>query len=856
MKSKHALLTALFLLPLLGSAQVQQATAALKARLASARPTDSLTLIVQLRNGSTPADVRILASYPGAGAYVVRVQAGEVPRMLRDKTLVVADIAQQPREELTTGSLDLTLNRINLAHRAFPTINGDSIVISIKEQRFDTTDIDYKNRVLTSGQAAATFSSHAATMATLAAGAGNSSPYAEGAAPAALLTSATFAILLPQPDSIYQRYRISVQNHSYGTVIENNYGIEASAYDAAVAANSTLLPVFSSGNSGTSSAASGPYLGIPGFANLTGNFKMAKNALVVGATDSFSVVAALSSKGPANDGRVKPELVAFGEDGSSGAAALTSGTAALVQQAYKATHGQALPPASLVRAVLINSADDIGTPHVDYSSGYGSLNAYEAVATVLANRISTGSLANGQTQTIPISVPAGIAQMKLTIAWTDPSVTANTTKALVNDLNAVLRLPATGESWLPWVTEPTPSLIQQPATRKVDTLNNNEQITLDNPAPGIYQLDVTGTRVLTSTQSYSIAWQLDTVNQFYWTFPVRGEPVASGAQNVIRWQTNRPGSGQIEYTTDGVAWTHIATVPLAQRSFKWNVPSLVSTARLRMRVSGPVDILSDSFSISAAPVMQVGFDCADSFLLHWNKQPVAAYQLYELGARYLQPFAAPTDTFAILKKAQHPSLYYAVAPLVGGRPGMRSFTIKYDALGVGCYFKSFYIQLQQGGSVTFTATVGSLFNVSSLAFQKRDGGAWKTLTTIANPGVTDFTFSDTGLNRGISYYRLQIALGNGALVTSDIVPVYYFPDLPVIVYPNPVRRGNPIRLLSQDPVRYTARIFDVSGRVLRTQKLADVTNTVPTDFLAPGVYFIRITGETGTVTTQKIVVYQ
>ena len=59
---------------------------------------------------------------------------------------------------------------------------------------------------------------------------------------------------------------------------------------------------------------------------------MAKNILTVGATDSFSIVAALSSKGPAHDGRVKPELVAFGEDGSSGAAALVSGTSLLLQQ--------------------------------------------------------------------------------------------------------------------------------------------------------------------------------------------------------------------------------------------------------------------------------------------------------------------------------------------------------------------------------------------------------------------------------------------------------------------------------------------------------------------------------------------
>jgi hypothetical protein len=37
-------------------------------------------------------------------------------------------------------------------------------------------------------------------------------------------------------------------------------------------------------------------------------------------------------KGPAFDGRIKPEMVAFGIDGSSGAAALVSGVAILLQQ--------------------------------------------------------------------------------------------------------------------------------------------------------------------------------------------------------------------------------------------------------------------------------------------------------------------------------------------------------------------------------------------------------------------------------------------------------------------------------------------------------------------------------------------
>jgi hypothetical protein len=188
--------------------------------------------------------------------------------------------------------------------------------------------------------------------------------------------------------------------------VENFYGADAAAYDATVINNPSLLHVFSSGNSGTSASATGIYSGITGFANHTGSFKMAKNILTVGATDSFSVVAALSSKGPAHDGRVKPELVAFGEDGSSGAAALTSDTALLLQHTYKQLHG-CLPAGSLIKAILINSADDAGNKEVDYANGYSSLNALNAVKTLQLGRFMNGSVAHSGTQLFTISVPAG-----------------------------------------------------------------------------------------------------------------------------------------------------------------------------------------------------------------------------------------------------------------------------------------------------------------------------------------------------------------------------------------------------------------------------------------------------------------
>ncbi len=70
---------------------------------------------------------------------------------------------------------------------------------------------------------------------------------------------------------------------------------------------------------------------------------MSKNTLSVGAVDSQGKVSPLSSRGPAYDGRIKPELVAYGEGGTSEAAALVSGVSLLLQQAYREQQNH-LPP--------------------------------------------------------------------------------------------------------------------------------------------------------------------------------------------------------------------------------------------------------------------------------------------------------------------------------------------------------------------------------------------------------------------------------------------------------------------------------------------------------------------------------
>jgi len=749
-----------------------------------------------------------------------------------------------PKEELQISTLDLSVNKINLAHRNFPLINGDGVVVSVKENKPDTTDIDFKGRFLTSNLSSTTVNSHASIMSTMISGGGNTWHLGKGAAWGSTISSSSFAVLLPDANSAYQQYNISVQNHSYGVGVESYYGSDAAAYDASAISNGSLLHVFSSGNSGTSSASTGVYAGLNGFANLTGSFKMAKNILTVGATDSFSIVAALSSKGPAHDGRVKPELVAFGEDGSSGAAALVSGTSLLLQHLYKQVNNS-LPPNSLIKAILINSADDVGNAEVDYKNGFGSLNTNNALKTLQANRFFSGSVSNSSNQTFTIIVPAGIKKLKATLVWDDPPAAPNAAKALINDLDLELKEILSGQIWQPWVLNSFPhvdSLVQL-AKRKRDSLNNIEQITIDNPVAGNYQLKITGFTITTASQSFHVAWQLDSADKFEWQFPTVNDFIFPSVNNTIRWQSSfAVANGVLEYSTGGNGWQQIQnSVDLNTGHYSWNVPNITSTALLRMTIGSNI-FISDTFTIANRTTTGVGFNCPDSFLFYWNKlASVTNYRIYKLGTKYLEPIAITSDSFMLLAKATNPSLHYAVAPIIGNKEGVKSYTFNYTTQGVECYFRSF-LALLIGNSAQLSISLGTLYNVNKIILEKFNGTEYVTLQQIVNPSSLLLNLTDASLKKGLNVYRVKLELAGGRVIYSSIETVYYFNGTEFIVYPNPALQYYPITILSDNQFEPAIlQVINMQGQKIYEMKLNDISNQLPAGRLSKGLNLLRIT---------------
>lgn len=775
---------------------------------------------------------------------------------LNNNNIIFIDVIKKnPAAELGTPGFDLSANKINLVQNKYPAVTGGGMHVSIKEEYYDTTDIDIKGRYEISPLASKNITNHANFIATIIAGAGNSVYYAKGVAPQAFISSSSFEQILPEAEVYYKQNNITVQNHSYGADIDNEYGLNAVAFDKSANADTNLLHILSSGNSGTTSSTNGIYTAINEYANLTGNFKMAKNIITVGAVDSLGKIVPLSSSGPAYDGRIKPELTAFQQNGTSEAAALVSGTTLLLQQYYKSLHGTALPSA-LAKAILINSADDINIPGPDYKTGFGNLNAFAAMNLIKANTIAIGTVSQDEKKIFSIDVPANAVNLKLTLAWNDTAATAASPKALVNDLDMELTMPANTQSWKPWVLNSFPNIdsLRLPAIRKKDSLNNVEQITIENPAAGNYQIEINGYDIATAGQPFYIAYSWDTANEFTWQRPAKTDFAEAKTKSILRWQTTFSGSGDIEYSLADNNWLPVASnIDLTKNYLYWNVPDTISPALIRVKINNQY-FYSDTFIITTLLKPTTGFICGDSVFIYWNKiKNISSYQLYRLGEKYLGSFATVTDTTAIIAKSILNEPYIAVAPVLNGTPAIKSYAFDYTKQGAGCFINSFYTD-NNNNTAGLHLTLGTLFNIASISFEKQNASGY---TTIASPLLNGSLRYDAGfspLKNGINYFRVKIVLANGQIIYSNNEAVYYATAGQYVLFPVPVKRNNDINIITASPEGETISIIDAAGRIILQQKINTVKEIISTSLLQPGLYFYRITKNGLKVSAGKLIV--
>jgi serine protease AprX len=344
---------------------------------------------------------------------------------------------------------------------------------------------------------------------------------------------------------------IRIHSNSWGSTIgDGSYEAQASEVDNFVWNHRDMLICFAAGNAGADASSRGVIdngsLTPPG---------TAKNCLTVGATENmrpdFNLtygggfgfpadpiasdlvannpegMAAFSSRGPTQDGRVKPDVVApgtailstrsrvatgtgwqasndplyFFDGGTSMATPLVAGCVALVREYLAKTQGRNNPSAALLKALFINAAHPITGQYVppevgsipDNSEGFGRVNVGEVLAPTGQVRFwdegDGKQLDTGEEETRTVTVAAANQTIKATLVWTDPAGSG-----LQNDLDLILRA-ANG-------TEQHGNV---PAnSTSFDRVNNVEQVTWGNVPIGDVQIITRANRITQATQSYAL----------------------------------------------------------------------------------------------------------------------------------------------------------------------------------------------------------------------------------------------------------------------------------------------------------------------------------------------------------------
>ncbi|TDH28838.1 hypothetical protein EXU57_01845 [Segetibacter sp. 3557_3] len=606
----------------------------------------------------------ILQELPMYRSFILRVPLNKITEVV-DLPFVqwVEPIDPPNREENLLGR---SLHRVNVLNDGIRNLKGDGVNIGIWDGGEVSTHVDFSpasRRLFLMEQGIP--NSHTTHVAGIIGGKGVIDPKARGMAPNSTLYSYDFTgTVTNELFNAIRDYNLAVSNHSYGgsapaacNVTSNQIGYTATSRNTDINLNTYTghLHVHSSGNSQTSCP--------NGWYTITGFGKTAKNNILVGDIATTEAISASSSYGPAADGRIKPELSAFGSNvlstylplnsygtisGTSMATPGVAGTLALVVQRYRQLNNNTDPPSSLIKAVACNTARDLGNPGPDYRFGFGRIDGLAAVEALEQNRYVLNRITTALVNTTLITVPQGTAKLKVMLTWNDPAGAANSSRALVNNLN--LAVVNGADTTLPWTLDPVNPANN--ATRAVDSVGNIEQVTIDNPAGGNYILSVAGAAVpVGNAQEYSLTWQID-LPSIVLTYPNGGESLDPGSEETITWNNaGISGAQTVQYSPDnGSTWLNISTTVAANTTrLAWTVPAGLNTSQALVRViSGNISDVSDApFKILGTPknLGLVKNSCtANTLTFEWT--PVANathYDLYRLDTASAEWLPFDTD---------------------------------------------------------------------------------------------------------------------------------------------------------------------------------------------------------------------
>lgn len=375
------------------------------------------------------------------------------------------------------------------------------------------------------------------------------SPSAKGMAPKATAVSYDWNDDLIEVDLEIANNALLISNHSYGAPLFYNgqtnvqtgqigtYGNEARNWDSRHYTYPFYLQVVSAGNDGEENNADPTQVGRD---QLTGE-KVAKNNLVIAnAVDAniyengtlYAIINQSSSKGPADDGRIKPDIAGNGTNvyssisnesdpsilngyasysGTSMSAPNVAGSLLLLQQLHNELTGSYMKSSTLKGLVCHTAMKPLGTERgPDSIWGWGLLNTKASAELLIDHQTNARVLVRKLAENQSLQYNFELNQtrdIKITMCWTDPPGTSQTlnslTPVLVNDLDITLN--DNGNNYYPYKLNYNAEDKLWSLTTGINDVDNVEKIEILNAQPGTYTLTINHKGNLTNNnQEFSL----------------------------------------------------------------------------------------------------------------------------------------------------------------------------------------------------------------------------------------------------------------------------------------------------------------------------------------------------------------
>ena len=336
-----------------------------------------------------------------------------------------------------------------------------------------------------------------------------------------------------------------IHTNSWGASVAGQYNTNSMQTDHSARNHSGMLILFSAGNDALDSNNNGEI-----DLDSMGSPATSKNVLTVGASENnrstitsqwgswwpadfpadpvktdkmannSEGMAAFSSRGPVDDGRLKPDVSAPGTfilsaksrsttqtgwlahsnsdytymGGTSMATPITAGASALLYQHIIDNLGHSDPTSALVKGIIAVSAHDMAGQYGSPTNGAGEIapNNHEGWGLLDLDRavnttwVDNESVNTGDSRGWKFTVPNSAPDLKIMVSWTDPASTPAASTNLVNDIDFAVKDPS--GNWVEYG----------------NNLDNLIGTTISAPTAGQWEIHVNGTNIPTGPQHFSM----------------------------------------------------------------------------------------------------------------------------------------------------------------------------------------------------------------------------------------------------------------------------------------------------------------------------------------------------------------